>query len=88
MSFTSGKTSEHRPGRGAAAAAAVVALILATGSGLAWARQDVGGAVAPPLPTERAYPHCLLERLDDQLVRCDDLTGNGAPAPAVVPEVP
>jgi hypothetical protein len=30
--------------------------------------------------------HCILERVGDQLVRCDDLTGGGATAPSSVPE--
>ncbi len=29
---------------------------------------------------------CSLERVDTQLVRCDDLTGAGATAPTYVPE--
>ncbi len=29
---------------------------------------------------------CRLERVGRQLVRCDDLTGNGVPAPAHIPE--
>jgi hypothetical protein len=28
---------------------------------------------------------CPLERLGDQLVRCDNLTGNGGPAPWFIP---
>lgn len=72
-------TAVHR----AAAAVAAVALGLTTAAAPAWARQDVGAPT--PSRAERAYPHCLLERLDDQLVRCDDLTGTGAPAPLAVP---
>ncbi|GAA1057210.1 hypothetical protein GCM10017608_07740 [Agromyces luteolus] len=29
---------------------------------------------------------CLLERVGTQFVRCDDLTGAGAPAPSHIPE--
>jgi hypothetical protein len=31
---------------------------------------------------------CPLERIERQLVRCDSLTGAGAPAPSWVPEQP
>jgi hypothetical protein len=70
--------------RAAVAAVGVVALTLTTVSDPAWARQDPGTPVTPSR-TERSYPHCSLERLDLQLVRCDDLTGTGASAPPAVP---
>ena len=45
------------------------------------ARQDPGA------PIQQASPlTCLLERVGDQLVRCDLLTGNGVPAPTYIPE--
>lgn len=45
------------------------------------ARQD------PGTPTQQASPlTCVLERVGDQLVRCDLLTGNGVPAPTYIPE--
>lgn len=31
---------------------------------------------------------CPLERIADQFVRCDNLTGAGVPAPSYVPEAP
>jgi hypothetical protein len=61
----------------------------------------VGGVVAAlaMAPVASARPHagevaliaattatgCPLQRVDDQLVRCDDLTGNGVAAPSFVP---
>jgi hypothetical protein len=30
--------------------------------------------------------HCMLERVEAQLVRCDDLTGNGVTAPWYIPK--
>lgn len=48
--------------------------------GAAQARQDPGS------PAHPANSSCLLERLGTQLVRCDDLTGNGVPAPLHIPE--
>lgn len=62
----------------------------------------VGGALAAVIsaPTATARPDdealrgrhaissagCPLERIADQLVRCDNLTGAGVPAPSFVPE--
>ncbi len=49
----------------------------------ATARDDPGppaGAATQTLLT------CELERVGTQLVRCDDLTGNGATAPTYIPE--
>jgi hypothetical protein len=63
-----------------------LALTLATVSDLAWARPEPGPPATPSTHTQRSYPHCTLERLDLQLVRCDDLTGTGAPAPLTVPQ--
>ena len=68
---------------------AIAALTLATtSSGNAWARQDPGDPAPSTATQTRAYPNCPLERIGDQLVRCDNLTGNGVPAPQHVPEQP
>ncbi len=71
----------------ALACAAVMALV-GTAS-LAQARPDDGGGVRAT-PAARAYPssprRCPLERVGNQLVRCDNLTGAGAVAPSWVPE--
>ena len=45
-----------------------------------------------PAPTSRiAFPNsplaCPLRRIDRQLVRCDNLTGAGVPAPLFIPEL-
>ena len=47
-------------------------------------------AAARPHPGESIPPrfdewNCLLSRIDTQLVRCDNLTGAGVPAPVWVP---
>lgn len=75
-------------------AGALAAIPLAAGP--ATARPDPGPAL--PAPTAPAFApvalkmtpptpgHCLLERVGTQLVRCDDLTGNGVPAPGYIPE--
>jgi quercetin dioxygenase-like cupin family protein len=72
----------------AIACAAVVALV-GTAS-VAQARPDDGGDGVRATPAARAYPsspgRCPLERIGDQLVRCDNLTGAGAVAPRWVPE--
>ena len=51
----------------------------------ATARQDAGPPVGAT--TTATMPGgCPLERVGTQFVRCDDLTGNGVPAPGFVPE--
>jgi hypothetical protein len=68
---------------------AIAALALATASsGNAWARQDPGDPAPSTASQTRVYPHCPLERIGDQFVRCDNLTGAGVPAPWYVPEQP
>lgn len=42
------------------------------------ARQDAGKLAT----TQGTVGQCHLERVGTQFVRCDDLTGNGVPAPA------
>jgi hypothetical protein len=57
-------------------------LTLALGTLPAAARQDAG-------PLQRATDHpytCALQRVGTQFVGCDNLTGNGVPAPAWVDE--
>jgi hypothetical protein len=61
------------------AAALVLISLTATPSS---ARQDAG----PSLPHTTNDGRCRLQRVDTQFVRCDDLTGNGVPAPGYVPE--
>jgi hypothetical protein len=59
----------------------IIATALAMGTALpAGARTDPG----LHLPTFDTYDHCLLERVGTQYVKCDELTGNGVPAPAWV----
>ena len=72
-----------------ALACAAVMFLVGTWS-IGQARLDDGGGGVRATPTARAYPsspgRCLLERIGDQLVRCDNLTGAGAVAPPWVPE--
>ena len=49
------------------------------------ARQDPGRIDTPAPPTTAVY-FCSPERVGTQFVACDNLTGNGVPAPAWVPE--
>jgi hypothetical protein len=79
-------------------ATVAVIISLGAGTGPASARQDPG---TPPggrqvAPNARAIPsmaelraglRCPLRRVGTQYVRCDNLTGAGAKAPAWVPEL-
>ena len=59
----------------------LLATLLTAAPATAW--EDPG----PPAgtPTQALY-QCPLERVGTQLVRCDDLTGNGATAPTYILE--
>ena len=46
------------------------------------ARPDAG----PALEQDSTSTSCPLTRVETQLVRCDDLTGNGVSAPLWIPE--
>lgn len=66
--------------------AAVAALLLgAAVASPASARLDPGG---PPVENtlQQVFSHCPLERIGQQLVHCDALTGAGVPAPSWVLE--
>ncbi|MFC7488511.1 hypothetical protein ACOCJ7_08570 [Knoellia sp. CPCC 206453] len=65
------------------AVAATTTLLLGVTTFPASARPDPGEALATTIDT---WHQCPLERLDTQYVRCDNLTGNGVPAPTWVPE--
>lgn len=60
------------------------ALLALAAVGTATARPEPAPA-APTMQSER-IGGCPLTRVGDQLVRCDDLTGAGVPAPSWVPE--
>ncbi|MHC6595103.1 hypothetical protein [Arthrobacter sp. C152] len=60
--------------------ATAVAVILLTG-GPAESRADISNETAIT-----TYVDCPLERIGDQLVRCDNLTGAGTSAPFWIPE--
>jgi hypothetical protein len=68
------------------AAASVLGLLL-LGSGSASAIPEPGPA-AHGASTSSYGTDCQLERIESQLVRCDNLTGAGAEAPSSVPEQP
>jgi hypothetical protein len=67
-----------------AAGALLSLLILASAAPTAAARPDPGDTGAVPIDLHR---RCQLIRIDRQLVRCDDLTGAGVPAPLFIPEL-
>lgn len=71
-------------GRFAGLAAALTLGILVPATGPAAAIPEPGPAMSQSSSANRVGS-CPLERVDHQLVRCDDLTGAGAPAPASVP---
>lgn len=63
---------------------ATAALVVFGGGGAASAIPEPAPS---PAPMTSGYDRpCELTRVGDQLVRCDDLTGTGAPAPSWVPE--
>lgn len=61
----------------------VLSAALLAGGSSAWAQQDPGTPSGPVVPD---YSNCQLKRIGTQFVRCDNLTGNGVPAPSWVPE--
>ena len=74
--------SQHRSTR-----TLVVATLLAATSGLVAGPAGARPYDGDPAPQiVRAPGGCELEKLGTQLVRCDDLTGNGVPAPAGIAE--
>ncbi len=79
MSTTS-QHSHHVVRAIAPIAAALVIMVL--GAMPSSARPDIG----PPVPNVSHPGSCLLERVGTQFVRCDNLTGNGVPAPAFISE--
>jgi hypothetical protein len=66
------------------AAAATATLVAGLAAIPAAARPDPG----EPIPVRfSSYANCPLNRIDTQLVRCDNLTGAGVVAPAYIPEL-
>ncbi|KGN42227.1 hypothetical protein [Knoellia aerolata] len=70
--------------RTAVVATATSALLLLSATPAAFARPEPGPRTVTDIGT--SVQHCLLQRAGTQYVRCDDLTGNGVPAPTWVPE--
>ena len=64
---------------------AAATLVVAVSALPAAARQDPG-QIDTPAPPTTATPFCPLERVGTQFVACDNLTGNGVPAPRWVHE--
>lgn len=64
---------------------AATALVVGLGALPAAARQDPGKIDAPATSSTATY-FCTLERVGTQFVACDNLTGNGVPAPRWVHE--
>jgi hypothetical protein len=73
--------TQHQHRRGLPVIATTI-LVIGLGALPAAARQDQGTAE----PTTAATYFCALQRVDTQFVACDELTGNGVPAPAWVDE--
>ena len=67
------------------AVAAGTTVVIALSALPAAARQDPG-RIEPPAPPTTAVHFCPLERVGTQFVACDNLTGNGVPAPRWVHE--
>jgi hypothetical protein len=70
--------------RSAVLAAAASILLLTAASPVASARPDDGGT---DVRTVTGPVQCELMRIGTQLIRCDNLTGAGAPAPLWIPEL-
>jgi hypothetical protein len=73
-----------------AAAMALSAVLAGVGTLPAAARPDDGRGGQPGAPRViilKEDRNCPLQRLDRQLVRCDNLTGAGVPAPLFIPEL-
>jgi hypothetical protein len=70
------------------ASAVIGALIVASLTGApASARQDPGTQSTTANQSRDDDSSCPLARVGTQLVRCDNLTGDGVPAPLWVPEL-
>jgi hypothetical protein len=64
---------------------ATAALVVALGTVPAAARHDPRTGFPERQATPTTY-FCAIQRVDTQLVGCDNLTGNGVPAPGWVDE--
>ena len=62
-----------------------IAAFLTTAAAAPASARPEGPPPAPPVQTH-GFGECALERIHDQLVRCDDLTGAGTRAASWVPE--
>ncbi len=80
------QTQSHRPFRATTfSIIAATALVVVFGTVPAAARQDPRTGFPEHQATPTTY-FCAIQRVDTQLVGCDNLTGNGVPAPAWVDE--
>lgn len=59
---------------------ATAIVVIAAGATPSSARPEAG----PPVARVGHAGECLLQRIGTQFVRCDNLTGNGVPAPAFI----
>jgi hypothetical protein len=75
-------TTKHRLARTTTGIAGLSILTVCLVTGPAAARQDSG-----PTPPRIDQAHRVLARVGTQYVVGDDLTGNGVPAPAWIPEL-
>jgi hypothetical protein len=75
----------HRHHRLLVAAAATLVLF-GLGAGPSAARPDPGPPTDSASDSVPSQDRCLLERVGRQFIRCDDLAGNGVPAPTWILE--
>ena len=78
------RPQSHRTLRGIVTTIAATALVVGLAALPASARQDPGQTNSPSQANSAHF--CTPERVGTQYVACDNLTGNGVPAPAWVRE--
>lgn len=66
---------------------ALSAVLVGVGALPAAARPDDGRPGPPRVVVFESQDNCPLRRLDRQLVRCDNLTGDGVAAPLFIPKL-
>jgi hypothetical protein len=82
------KTSVSRLATTLAFSAVLVGVgLVGVGALPAAARPDDGMPGPPRVVVVESQRNCPLRRLDRQLVRCDNLTGDGIAAPLFIPEL-
>jgi hypothetical protein len=78
-------TTMHYSKQGRRAASVLCAILIVGGSAAPVAAAEHPGSPTQTQPSLGNY-NCLLMRVGDQFVRCDNFTGAGVPAPSWIPE--